>query len=67
MIDWTGLSLNPSIFEYDYKAISNHIYNSGICEGIMANRFHPKNVNKWYSWGFDDFGPIDLYGTKNNS
>jgi hypothetical protein len=26
-----------------------------IAEELIANRFHPKNMSKFVSWGFDDF------------
>jgi len=25
----------------------------------MMNRFHPSNMNKWHSWGFDDIDGIE--------
>jgi hypothetical protein len=25
-----------------------------LASDLMANRFHPKNFNKWNEWGFDD-------------
>jgi len=33
------------------------MYDSGICEALMANRFHPSNVDKWHGWGFEDMVP----------
>ena len=32
------------------------MFESGIAEGIIANRMHPKNADKWDDWGlgFDD-------------
>ena len=52
---WYMLSYNPNIFEYDYKEIKNTLYDSnGFVEELMANRFHPNNMSKWYGWGFDD-------------
>ena len=47
------LSENPSIFEYDYEAMRNRM--KPIAEEIMANRFHPRNFDKFVSWGFEDF------------
>jgi hypothetical protein len=26
-----------------------------LAEELMANRFHPKNFDKFVSWGFDEF------------
>jgi len=50
--DFNCLSNNPSIFEYDYKSMTERcdIYK----EGLIANRFHPKNLSKFKEWGFDD-------------
>ena len=50
-IDWVWLSLNPAIFTYDYEKIKQRIFESGIAEGIIANRMHPKYANKWDEWG----------------
>ena len=61
-IDWKGISHNPSIFEYDYDAMKERMYGSGICAELMANRFHPSNVNKWRGWGFEDMVPSELRG-----
>ena len=51
-IEWDWLSRNPSIFEYDYKSMTERcdIYK----EELIANRFHPKNLSKFKEWGFDD-------------
>jgi len=46
-IDWNNLSKNPEIFEYDYKAMSRPFF-----EELMANRFHPTNINRFEAWGF---------------
>ena len=59
-IDWFSLSGNPSIFEYDYQAMKDRIYGSGICEELMANRFHPSNMHKFGDWGFEDMLPPDI-------
>ena len=59
-VDWEWLSYNPNIFEYDYKEIKNTLYDSnGFVEELIANRFHPNNMSKWHSWGFDDIIGID--------
>ena len=49
-IDWDRLSQNPSIFEYDYKSMTNRcdIYK----EELIVNRFHPKNFPKFEEWGY---------------
>jgi len=62
-INWSILSVNPNIFDfgpyydtthetYDYDAMRQRclIY----AEELIANRFHPKNCEKWIHWGFDD-------------
>ena len=57
---WYALSRNPNIFEYDYKEIKNTLYDSnGFVEELMANRFHPSNMDQWHGWGFDDIIGID--------
>ena len=54
-VDWDLLSRNPNIFEYDYKEIKDTMYaKDGFVEELMINRFHPNNMSKWHSWGFDD-------------
>ena len=59
-VNWYWLSYNPNIFEYDYKEIKNTLYDSnGFIEELIANRFHPSNMSKWHSWGFDDIAGID--------
>ena len=57
---WDYLSLNPNIFEYDYQAMKDHMYGSGICEELMANRFHPDNMHKFAGWGFEGYEPFVL-------
>ena len=52
-IDWSRLSENPSIFEYDYEAMRLRM--KPLAEELMANRFHPRNFDKFVSWGFEDF------------
>ena len=31
---------------------------SGIAEDLMAYIFHPKNIEKWNSWGFSEYEEI---------
>ena len=52
-IVWSYLSQNPEIFEYDYKAMKDRMYNSGLFEDLMKNRFHPRNVLKFEEWGHE--------------
>jgi hypothetical protein len=56
-INWDSLSRNPSIFEYDYESMRGRM--RPLAEELMANRFHPKNFEKFYTWGFDEFN-LDL-------
>jgi hypothetical protein len=49
--------MNPSIFEYDYEAMRLRM--KPVAEELMANRFHPRNFDKFVSWGFDEFN-LDL-------
>ena len=59
-VNWYWLSYNPNIFEYDYKEIKNTLYSdNGFAEELMANRFHPSNMDQWRGWGFDDIIGID--------
>ena len=51
------LPMNPSIFEYDYEAMRLRM--KPVAEELMANRFHPRNFEKFVSWGFDEFN-LDL-------
>ncbi len=57
-INWDHLSQNDSLFEYDYNAMKNNMYNpdTGLLEGLMANRFHPRNIDKFEGWGFKHTG-----------
>ena len=48
-----SMSINPSIFEYDYQAMKDRMYNSGLFEGLMMNRFHPRNILKFEDWGHE--------------
>ena len=50
-IYWEWLFENPAIFTYDYAKMKQHMFESGIAEGIIANRMHPKNADKWDDWG----------------
>ena len=58
-IDWYALSLNLNIFEYDYQAMKDHMYKSGLCEELMAKMFHPDNIRngKVGDCGFEDMLP----------
>ena len=52
-INWDGLFRNPHIFKYDYEQMK---YNCMLFkEDLMKNRFHPRNLSKFRSWGTDGF------------
>ena len=53
-INWNYFSRNPNIFTYDYKKIKENMKNSGIAEELMAYIFHPKNMNRWKDFGFEE-------------
>ena len=50
-IDWTYLSQNPSIFTYDYEKMRDNCLL--FKEDLMKERFHPRNLRKFSSWGHD--------------
>ena len=41
--------------KYNYKKMKEDMKKSGIAEELMAHIFHPKNMDKWDSWGFPEF------------
>jgi hypothetical protein len=51
------ISSNPSIFTYDYDKMRARclIFK----EDIIKNRFHPKNIHKFTSWGYEDFSDFE--------
>ena len=53
-IVWWIFSQNPNIFTYDYKLMKENMKKSGIVEELMSVIFHPKNMNKWINWGFEE-------------
>ena len=57
-IDWWSLSSNPSIFEYDWVAMRNRM--NLFKEELVAKQFHPKNITKFVSWGFDEFDDLEF-------
>ena len=54
-INWTNLSKNPSIFTYDYDKMRENMLL--FKEDLMKERFHPRNLRKFSSWGHN--GGID--------
>jgi hypothetical protein len=57
-VNWHNLSSNPNIFTYDYKQIKENMKKSGIAEELMAFIFHPRNMNLWNDWGFEEHQQI---------
>jgi hypothetical protein len=49
-IDWEYLSSNPEILEYDYEKMKE---TRPFTEELMANRFHPDNLDRFESWGYE--------------
>ena len=54
-IYWHCLSFNPNIFTYDYDKMRENCLL--FKEDLMKERFHPKNLYKFSSWGHN--GGID--------
>jgi hypothetical protein len=52
-VDWTALSSNPAIFTYDYAAMKENCLL--FKEDLMKERFHPRNLPKFKSWGIDGY------------
>ena len=55
---WSQLSRNPYIFEYDWVAMRNRI--NIFKEELVAKQFHPKNMAKFVSWGFEEFEDLEF-------
>ena len=53
-IHWVGLSLNPSIFQDAYHKASKQYFHRYVFEELVSVVFHPKNISKFPSWGFDE-------------
>ena len=54
-IHWQQLSANPNIFTYDYDIMRENCLL--FKEDLMKERFHPRNLYKFSSWGHN--GGID--------
>jgi hypothetical protein len=53
--NWFMLSQNPNIFAYDYDKMRENMLL--FKEDLMKERFHPRNLRKFSSWGHS--GGID--------
>jgi hypothetical protein len=53
LIDWNTIWANPAIVIYNYKPMEErcNLYK----EELMMKMFHPRNYDKFVSWGFDEF------------
>ncbi len=58
-VKWIVLAMNPgaihllnaNIFTYDYDAMKSS--RDALAEDLMKERFHPKHIDQFESWGFD--------------
>ena len=57
-IRWHMLSTNPFIFEYDWVAMRNRM--NLFKEELVAKQFHPRNMAKFVSWGFEEFDDLEF-------
>jgi len=46
-----NLASLPNIFTYNYDMLQQRIARTS-AEDFMANRFHPRHMDKWNDWGF---------------
>ena len=51
---WSSISDNPSMFEIDYKTMTNLMVDN-FREDLMKAVFHPKRISAWLDAGFEDF------------
>ena len=49
-VHWRYLSNNPGIFEYDYEEMKKT--RDPIKHELMIERFNPKHIHQFSSWGF---------------
>jgi len=47
---WVSLSENPKAFRYDYEEMKAS--RDALAEALMKERFHPKHITQFESWGF---------------
>ena len=50
-IEWCWLSANPNIFTYNYEAMKQS--HMDLKQELMETMFHPKNIPKFSSWGYN--------------
>ena len=51
-IYWERLSKNTNMIEYDYYRMKKT--RCKLTKELMEFMFHPKNIRKWKSWGFEE-------------
>jgi hypothetical protein len=44
--------------------MKENIKNSGIVEELMAFIFHPRNMNKWIDWGFEEHQEMSKFSNE---
>jgi hypothetical protein len=44
---------------YNYEKIGRNLFNTGITEELLRNRFAPGNMPKFSGWGFGSFYDFD--------
>jgi len=49
---------NSRIDVYDYKLMLNN--RKSLSKNIIENRFNPKNLDKFVSWGFEEFKELEF-------
>ena len=54
-INWHSLSKNASIFYDTYQPVAKEYFRKEITEELMMRMFHPKNINKFSTWGFEAY------------
>lgn len=52
---------NPNIFTYNYQAIKDHMKNTWLMD-LLRYWYHPKNMNKWADWGWEDIPIFNEFG-----
>ena len=45
-ISWTWLSTNPNIFEIDYEAMKQRLFDTGLAEKLVKKVFNPQRLFK---------------------
>jgi hypothetical protein len=53
-IYWIMLCSNPSIFMDTYIEYARNHFKKEITREIMERIFHPKNIDKFIDWGFEE-------------